>query len=51
MLIMVEEGLVVQYLEDIVKVSCSLNTFQLQLKVAKITQTKMTPFAKGIPEK
>ena len=46
-----EEASLVQYLKEMVRVSCSLNIAQLKLKVAEITQTRMTPFTNGIPGK
>ena len=45
---MAEETSLVQYLEEMVRVSCPLNITQLKLKVAEITQTRMTPFTHGI---
>ena len=50
-LTMAEEASLVQYLEEMVRVSCPLNITQLKLKVAEITQTRMTPFTHGIPGK
>ena len=41
----------VQYLKDMVKTSCPLNTTQLRLKVAEITQARMTPFTNGVPRR
>ena len=51
MLTLAKEGHTVKYLEEIVRIACSLNTNQLQLKVAEIIQTRLTPFTNGIPQK
>ena len=44
---MAEEAKIVQYMEDMVITSCPLNTTQLRLEVAKITQATMIPFTNG----
>ena len=50
-LTMVKERQLVQYLEEMVRISCPLNPTQLKLKVAEMTQTRMIPFRNGIPGK
>ena len=47
-LTMEEEDMHIQYLEEMVKISCPLNIAQLKLKVAEITQTRKTPFTNGM---
>ena len=51
MLTMAEEIQLVQYLEEMVRISCPLNPTQLKLKVAEMTQTRMIPFRNDIPRK
>ena len=46
-LTMVKEEKLVQYLEEMVRVSCPLKN-PTKVKVTKITQTRMTPFINGI---
>ena len=41
-LTMAEERQLVQYLEEMVRISCPLNSTQLKQKVAEMTQTRMT---------
>ena len=48
---MVEEEELVEYLEEVVKPCCPLNTIQLKLKVVDIAQTRMIPFKNGRFEK
>ena len=43
--------MLVQYLEEMVQISCSLNTTLLKLKVAKITQIILTSFTNSISRK
>ena len=50
-LTMVEEEELVKNFENMVRISCSLNTAQLKLKVAKITQDRMPLFTNGMPRK
>ena len=42
-----EKAELVQYLKDMVKISCPLTTIQLRLKVGEIIQARMTPFTNG----
>ena len=49
--IIAEEEELVQYLQEMVRVSCPLNITQLRTKVAELTQTRWTPFTNGIPGK
>ena len=46
-----EEVELVQYLKDMVKISCPLTTIQLRLKVGEIIQARMTPFTNGVSGK
>ena len=47
-LTMQEEADLLQYLEEMVKLVCPLNTTELRAKVVEITQTKVTPFKNGM---
>ena len=40
--------MLVQYLEEMIRISCPLNTTQLKLKFAEIIQTRKTPFSNGM---
>ena len=42
-----EEEELMQYLQEMVRVSCPLNIIQLRTKVAELTQTRWTPFTNG----
>ena len=46
-----EEGHLMKYLEEIVKIFCSLNTIHLKLKVVKITQIRMALFTNKVLRK
>ena len=50
-LTMAEEQDLVYYMEEMVRMSCPLNTTHLKLKVMELIQTRMIPFKNGILEK
>ena len=46
-----KEKELVHYLEEMVRLACPLNTSQLKIKVVEMTQTRITPFKDGTPNK